>query len=284
MKNKLLSILFLLSGYNMLYEGCEVISMLNILNGNISSLIMTNNNLISYTEALNIFGSDSDITSIYYVCKTLREQLKELILFNIFNNKTIFNKFKNQFNIIVNNFKNNNLYDIKDSLDIINSLKNNGRLDDNLGYLYWLKSSNTFKKILSEDLLKNKDKIIKICNNYYLNYNTIMNYFNSLINLTLSVYTANIEYDERFNKINPFEWSKLLNASLLKPITNNTPEEKLNLVFFISQPLYFSVMFENGYKTLTGNDCSIKKLYVNYKVTLNTFCNNVLPDLGVLLL
>ncbi len=277
-------ILFLLSGYNMLYEGCEIISMVNTLNGNMSSLIMSNNNLLSYKEILNIFGSDSDVTSIYNICKTLREQLKELIIFNIFNNKTIFNKYKNQFDLILNNFKNNNLYDIKESLNIMNSLKNNGRLDNNLGYLYWLKSSNTFKKIISDDLLKNKDKIIKICNSNYLNYNTIMNYFNNLITLTLTVYTANIEYEQRYKKINPFEWSKILYPSLLKPITKNTPEEKINLVFFISQPLYFSVMFENGYKNMYHLDCSIKPLFKskknNNKITYNTLVKNISNYIG----
>ncbi len=272
-------ILFLLSGYDMLYEGCEIISMLNTLNGSISSLIMSNNNKLNYTEVLNIFGSDSDITSIYYICRTIREQLKDLIIFNIFNNKTIFNKFKNQFDIIVSNYNNNNLYEIKDSIDIITNLKNNGRLDNNLGYLYWLKASNKFKNIIQEDLLKNKDKIIKICNDNFLNYSTILNYFNNLITLILSVYTANIEYDERFTKINPFEWAKLLKSSLMKPITKNTPEEKLNLVFFISQPLYFSVMFEKGYKNMYHIDCVIKPLF-NKPDSYNTLVKNISNYIG----
>ncbi len=278
-------VLLLLSGYNMLYEGCEIISMLNTINGNISSLIMSKNNLLCYTEVLNIFGSDSDITSLYNICKTLREQLKELIIFNLFNNKTIFDKFKNQFDNIVSNYNNNNLYEIKDSLDIITNLKNNGRLDNKLGYLFWLKSSNKFKNILKEDLLKNKEKIINVCNNNYLNYTTVMNYFNNLISLSLLVYTANIEYDERYNKLNPFEWAKKLNSSLLKPITKNTPEEKLNLVFFISQPLFFSVMFNNVYKNMNYLDCKIKPLFTikvdNKPVTyFNTLVKNISNYIG----
>ena len=270
-------ILFLLSGYDMLYEGCEIISMLNTINSNISSLILNESNKLKYEEILKIFGSDSDLTSIYNICKLLKHKLKDLIVYEIFNNKTIFDKYKYEFKTLINEYNNNNFYLIKDSLDVLNSLKNNGRLDSNIGYLYWLKSSNKFKNILRANIINNKDRIIKICNEFYLNSDTILEYFENLIDLTLLVYTINIEYDERYNKINPFDWAKKLTPSLLKPIIKNTPEEKINLVFFISQPLYFSVMFDTGYKNMYALDCSIKPLFKDYK---NTLVNSISNYIG----
>jgi hypothetical protein len=77
-------------------------------------------------------------------------------------------------------------------------------------------------------------------------------------------------------KNNPFIEAKKINSYLLKTVNNI--EDQLNYAFFISQPLFFSVMFENGYKTVTSSfDCNIKKYS---KGRLNTLCNNIGSYIG----
>lgn len=269
------TILLLACGYNLLYEGCEVICMLKAINNNPTSLMGGEGRYVKYNEMRQIFGSNSDITSIHMVCKLLREKLSDMLIYTIYSKPRILENFRNQYNYILDEYKKKNYNAILESLDLMHWLYNNGRLDTNKGFLHWIKSSGIFRKILLNDL--NRTEINKICNQYFLNYTTIMNYYDILIDIIINVLSADIEFDEDYNVTSPFKWASVLNSNLLKIVTKNTIEEKLNLCFFLSQPYYFSVIFKSGYKSLRSVDCAIKPFVKGW---LNTFCTDISSYIG----
>jgi hypothetical protein len=271
------TILLLACGYDLLYESCEIICMLHAINNNITSLIYTSNKNIKYEEMRKIFGSDSDVTSIYMVCKLLREKLNNMLIYSVYNNSSVLEKFRGEYINILKEYKRRNFNAIKDSVDLMNWLYNNGKLDTNKGFLYWIKSSNRFKNELMLELTKYSNDIYKICEQFYLNYDIIIKYYENLIYTIINILSAEAEIDEDYKMISVFKWAKKLNSNLLKVVTHNTIEEKLNLCFFISQPLYFSVMFTNGYKNLNNEYCNIKPFIKNW---LNTLCINISSYIG----
>jgi hypothetical protein len=157
----------------------------------------------------------------------------------------------------------------------MNWLYNNGELNIEKGFLYWVKSSGIFKKTLLCDINKHSSIIKSICDSYYLNYDKIIDYYENLVNLIINILTADIEYDAEYKKINPFIEVKNINSYLLK-VVNTTVADKLNYAFIISQPLFFAAMFENGYKNISSNNCSIKQ----FKGKQNTLCTNIGSYIG----
>lgn len=267
-------ILYISAGFNLLFEACQVISMLKVI-GDMSNIIKNENNKFLYNNIIEIFGSDSDITSIYKITSLLRNHFPSLLVYNIFNSASL-EKYKTQYMTIFKEYKRKNYTQIKDSIDLMNWLYNNGELNETKGFLYWIKSSGLFRNLLLNDIYKNQESIRQICDNYFLNYNKVIEYYEFLINLSINIITADAEYDADYKKINPLVEVKNINSYLLKTV-NSSIEDKLNYAFFISQPLFFSVMFENGYKTMTTNDCSIKPLF---KGVLNTLCSNIGSYIG----
>jgi hypothetical protein len=63
----------------------------------------------------------------------------------------------------------------------------------------------------------------------------------------------------------------------MKVITKNTIEEKLNLCFFLSQPLYFSVLFKDNYINMGAKECKIKPFIQN---KYNTLCSDIGSYIG----
>jgi hypothetical protein len=197
------------------------------------------------------------------------------LIYKIFDN-AVLEQYKIKFNNILSEYRRKNYNEIKESLDLMNWLYNNGELNETKGFLRWIKSSGTFKKILLNDINKYKESIKTVCDDYFLNYNKVIEYYEYLINVSINIITADIEYDADYKKINPFVEVKNINPYLLK-VVNSSIEDKLNYAVFISQPLFFSVMFENGYKTLSTRDCSIKPLFGK---ELNTLCTNIGSYIG----
>ena len=275
MEEKDSNILYICAGFNILLDGCEVLTMLKTIS-DISGIIKYENNNYYYDEIKNIFGSNSDITSIYKITSLLKNTFSNLLVYTIFNNLNILEQFRSKYNNILKEYKRRNYSEIKDSIDLMNWLYNNGYLNSDKGFLHWIKSSGTFKKLLLDDIYKKTSEINNLCNNYYLNYNKVIEYYENLINLITSILSADIEYDKEYKKINPFKEAEKINKYLLKAV-NTTIEDKLNYAFFFSQPFYAAVMFENGYKTLTKNDCNIKNFV---KGKLNTLCNNISSYIG----
>jgi hypothetical protein len=250
-----------------MYEMIEVISMLNTINNNIGSL----------TES-NLFSSESDITSLYRICKTLKTNLSQMYLYKIYNEARILNNFKDEYNMIRLLYIKGKYNMILDSLDTMNWLYHNGLLDTDKGFLYWLKKSLKFKNILMNDLNKNKLNIQKICSEYSLNYNSIYTYYENLINNIISILSANIFSDMDYNIINPLIKASELNIDLMKIISKNTIEEKLNICFFMAQPRNFSVIYDDNYINMYRTKCNIS--YNKSLKKLNTLCNNISSMIG----
>jgi hypothetical protein len=268
-------ILYICSGFNILLEGCEILSMLGAIS-DMSGIIKYENNNYYYNEIKNIFGSDSDITSLYKITSLLKKTFSDLLVYKVFNNLNILEQFRSIYNNILKEYRRKNYSAIKDSMDLMNWLYFNGFMNSEKGFLHWIKSSGTFRRLLLDDINKKTTQINNICDSYYLNYSKVIEYYENLVYLVISILSADIEYDKEFKKSNPFLEAKNINSFLLKA-ANKSIEEKLNYAFFLSQPLFISVMFENGYKTLTTYDCSIKKFV---KGTLNTLCNDIGSYIG----
>lgn len=271
------TILLLSSAYNLLYEGCEIVCMLNTINGNIGSLMDEADLKISYENIRNIFGSDSDITSLYNICKLLKTKFNNMYVYTIYNNKTILDTFKREYIAIYNEYKKNNFSKIKDSLNLMNLLYYNGRLDSDKGFLLWIKLSGRFRKMLSDDIMKYNLSIEQFCKQYNLKSSTIKAYYNNLIDLLIPIISADADYEMDYNMINPFMWAKKLNSTMLKIVSKNTIEEKINICVFLSNPLFVSVMFVEGYKNMSNVVCKIKPFI---KGTLNTLCTNIGSYIG----
>ncbi len=272
MEEKDAVILYICAGFNILLEGCQVLSLIKTI-GDISGIIKEEH----YNEVKSIFGSNSDISSLYKILIIFKNTLPNMLVYKVLNDLNVLEKFRTYYMDILKQYKRKNYSSIKDSIDIMNWLYHNGVLDTERGFLHWIKSSGTFKKLLLNDINKHSDQINKLCNDYYLNYNKIMEYYENLINLIISILSADIEFDKELKKISPFIDAIKINSYLLKTVNYNI-EEQLNYAFFISQPLYFSVMFEDGYKTVTsGYNCDIKKYS---KGRLNTLCNNIGSYIG----
>jgi hypothetical protein len=268
-------ILYICAGFNILFEGCQILAMLSAIS-DMSGIIKNENNNYYYTEIKNIFGSDSDITSIYKITSLLKKTFSDLLVYKVYNNLNVLEQFRGIYNNILKGYIRKNYTEIKESMDLMNWLYNNGFMDSDKGFLHWIKSSGTFKKLLLDDINKHSRQIENVCNSYYLNYIKVMEYYENLVYLVISILSADIEYDKDFKKTNPFLEAKNINNYLLKAV-NKSVEDQLNYAFFLSQPLFISVMFENGYKTLTTNDCSIKNFV---KGNLNTLCNNISSYIG----
>jgi hypothetical protein len=103
-----------------------------------------------------------------------------------------------------------------------------------------------------------------------------MIYYENLIDLLILVISADTEYSIEYNMENPFSEAKKLNSYLLKIVTDNTIEEKINLCFFLAQPTNFACYFNKYYINMRTLVCSIKP----FKNTLNTFCKNIGSYIG----
>ncbi len=184
--------------------------------------------------------------------------------------------FKGYYDDIVLKFKNKNYTTIKESLDIMNHLYNNGMLDTTKGFLSWIKFSNKFRKMLIDDIDKNKNEINKICNDYYLNYKVIMDYYDYLITLIIKILSAELEYDEEYGEISVFKWTYKLYSNMMRLVKQNTVEEKLNISFFMAQPLYLCVSFDNKYINMKEESCNIKQLIIPPRTKYNnTLCSMI---------
>ena len=266
------AIMLLASAFDINSECCEVISLIKSCNA-LPSSIASNDN---FRNMYDIFKSNSDITTIYYIVSMLRKKLPNLYVYTVHNKPHIMMMFKGYYDDIVTKFKNKNFNNIKESLDIMNHLYNNGMLDTPKGFLSWIKYSNKFRKMLMDDINNNIDMINKICTDYYLNYKVIMDYYDYLVTIITKILSAELEYDEEYGEISVFKWTKKLHSNMIRLVLQNTVEEKLNICFFMAQPLYLCASFNNMYINMNMKECIIKQLFIPPKTKYNnTLCNMI---------
>jgi hypothetical protein len=276
--------LLLATGYNIQLEMLMIISMLDTLNGSILSLAgfnKKNSKIQEYDNFIKTFKSKSDIISIYKIVNLFYGYLNEMNIFKLYdswvNNGNIINRFKNDYYNKVKIYKNTiekygftiNKNIIPELLikdwNLFNYLKNNGILENDNGFMNYIYSSDSFKEFIYNDLKKYNNKIKKICDDNYLNYNKIIIYFDNLFNYIKSIITSERDMEKDFNEISPLLWVDSLSNQLITSLVNNNIEEKIINCFLFSNPLNIAIKMNNKYKSINRNkDIYIRKIFNNY--------------------
>lgn len=275
------NILLLGAGYNIITEACMVLSLLkavSVINPNISSLVKQTGKFIEIERLRNRFGSDSDISSLFSICKTLQDELKNLELFKLIeqykkgggslDNSLYKIKYENMCTLYYK--KEYKKMESVETYNLFNWLHHNGKLDMKIGFLYWLGKSGLIQTKMKNNITMNISLIETICDRYYLSTSVILDYLNKLTVNILNIITAKKDIDEKTEE-GVLDWVIKLRPTLLKNLKNNTVEFKLNLCFFFAQPL---IAVKNGSSYIdmhAGGDLVINTLFNQ----LNTLCTTM---------
>jgi hypothetical protein len=271
-------------GYNIGLEMLEIISMLKSIDGSILSLAgmdLKNPKIQEYDNFIERFKSNSDIITIYKICKLLRENLR----FNIYK---FYDSWLNEENFIINyrnmyydkikkfrkyNFtvdKNKIPKDLIEDWNLLNSLKQEGKLDKDSGFLNYIYQSSFFKRELMKDFDKSKIKIL--CDANYLNTNIIMKYFENLYIHITSVITSERDKEKDFEEQSPIDWIENLSNGLNNSLVKNTIEDKIINCFLFSNPLNVAFKENNRYKSMNNyNIVNIPRIFNK----INTTCYGI---------
>jgi hypothetical protein len=295
--------LLLATGYNIQLEMIMIISMLDTINGSILSLAgfnKKNNKIQEYDNFIKKFKSKSDIISIYKIVKLFYGYLNEMNIFKIYkswlNNGNIINIFKNNYYSKVKIYKSIfNRYgftidkniipkELVNEWNLFNELKINGILENNKGFINYIYSSNIFKEYILDDYKKYNSKIKKICDDNYLNFHKITNYFENLFVYIKAIITSERDMEKDFNEISPLLWVDSLSNQLITSLYENSDdsssdsiiEEKLLNCFLFSNPLNIMIKINNKYKSINGNkEIVLRRIFQNYDSCcyIGNFCH-----------
>jgi len=279
MDEKQSTILLLGAGYNIMLETIMVLSLLQAISNimpTVSMLVKLSGKYIEIDKIKNIFGSDSDITSLYYICKKIQDSLPNLELFRMMDiyrkggstlDSTMYIK---QYNELVLLFRNKEYIKIgAKNKNLFNWLQNNGKLDNNIGFISWLSESGVLENKFIQDIKKNKNEISRICDIYNLNYTIIDIYLYKLIRNMICI--LGMKKDDTMYKINVFDWVKNITPYFTKNLKSDLVEDKLNICFLYAQPL-IAVRKDSNYMTLRdGSEININMLFNQP----NTMCNTL---------
>ena len=272
------NILLLGAGYDIIIETCMVLSLIKSmgLQPNISSLIKQTGKFIDMEPLKKLFGSDSDITSLYMITNQLSHYFKTLELFNFIEQYKKNNSMdKSEYYIKYIELK--NIYYKKEykklgshAYNLFNWLHHNGKIESHTGFLYWLNKSNLIQTKIKVNIINNKMMISNICTQLHLNESIILIYLEKLLLNVLSIVTSKKDDDENLDE-NVFDWVKKLRPTLLKNLTNNSIEFKLNLCFFFAQPL-IAVRNNTHYMSMKDGSDIFPSMLFNQA---NTLCNSL---------
>ena len=275
--------LFYSSGFGVLNENIQIIALLRSCSYNVTSLAkmidIKRNDFINLFKKFN--DSKSDILAIHKICSLIRKQFSKLILFEIIGKK-IPQKYKNEYDMIVKSFKENKftvdpnkrLKFVKD-INLLNRLKNQGKLDSNNGFLYWLSQSNKLKEDIFNDIKSRADEIIRFCNTNYLNPSIISKYFEELYNIYLIISTIDKDIDKKFNEKNPLVAISELKNNFNRTLTYGTIEEKLLYSYILANPVNIAVKKEKYILINGGLSANIQFSFFKISNNYNTLCSGV---------
>ena len=270
------------SGYNIVTEIIEIISMLRTINNNILSLASKDGKYIDFNNFYNFHKNNkSDLIVIHKIIKLLKNEFKQMKIFKLSeNNKDFMNDLKKKYYNLVREFnrtKNKDKFSIE-IRNILNYLKNNGKINSNSGFLYMLSmDKETFNSIL-KDTEKYKDKLIKWCKNNYINYDTIKLFFEKYLEVLLKIITSKKDYDEKLEELNSLEWIKTLSSSFRRNLSKGDIEEKIVNTFLISYSENLAIKLNSNdkqYHLIKGNlKASHSKIYRGSNID-NTLCQDL---------
>lgn len=276
--------LLLAEGYDILLDTCEVLSLLNACNNNLSSLAIKNkknNKIIEFEPFYKRFKSNSDIQSVSSICKIFRKKIN-FSIYKIINNKGyIYKRFKPEYEKILNIYKKYNFTyeppkEYLNDWNILNWLKFNGKLNMTNGFLYWLGKSGRFKNILINEIKDNFHLIEKICEEESIDANVIKKYFLNLTELLIGIISADKDIDTKYNEESIFNWIDKIKPTLQKPLPYLTEMNKIDIVFIFSNPLNISILMnysDHHYTLLKNNQIAgLQTTFLNGPV--NTLLDN----------
>ena len=273
--------LLLGSGFDIEIEIIEILSMLTACNYNISSLIgkkKDNPKFIELDNFKNLFTSENDILGIYKICKVIKSNLSTLTVFKLilfFKSGKYINIYKKLYQKIVKKFQKykftlNPPEDLVNDWNILNWLKENGKLysKENIGFKFWLSKSKYFSEMLLKNIEINKNKILKLCERYYLNYNVILKYLEVLISYNIGYFTSDKDLEKDYEE-SPFDYIKKIN-NLKYILKDNSIENKITTSFILSNPLNIGIKLDSKDNSFTSIKDPSTKLDFN-KLFRNNF-------------
>nr|QFG74274.1 MAG: hypothetical protein [Megaviridae environmental sample] len=281
-------VIFLLycSGYNVLNLGLQIITLLSTISYNISSVVAAKDNskFIEFDKFYKIFSNNkSDIVTIISITNLIYKNLYSLKIFKFFHSNKFLIKYKRIYQKYINEFKkfkftvdpSTSLIYLKD-LNLLSRLKNQGKLDDDKGFLEWLSNSSIFKNELVNDIKNNSNKIKKLCETYFLNYNIIDKYLNNLIDTFFTINTIEKDLDNNYNEQNPFIFFKEnFSSNFMRTLKYFTDEEKIIYSFLMSNPLNIGVKYDNKYINMYSNKYKLMPSFFNISNYKLTTCKNI---------
>jgi len=271
-------------GYDIGLEMLEIVSMLKSIDGSILSLAgfnLRNPKIQEYDNFINRFKSNSDIITIYKICELLRKNLR----FNIykfykswFEDQDFITKYRNMYNDKVKKFKKYNFTvdknkipkDLIDDWNLLNSLKQEGKLDKDSGFLNYIYKSSFFKNELYKDF--DNGKIKKLCDDNYLNPDIIVKYFENLYIYIKSIITSERDMEKDFDEQSAISWIENLRNGLLNTLVKNTIEDRIINCFLFSNPLNVAFKENNDYKSMNNYNTVIFPKIFN---KINTTCYGI---------
>lgn len=283
--------LLIASGYNIQFEMIQILSLLDVLNGSILSLAMKNvknKNIQEYDNFLKKFKGSSDLLTIYKIIKIFDIIIKKMNIYKLYtgngsNNSNIFINFKNKikmfkkFNINITNL-NNIPIELKKDWNILNWLKENGKLNDD-GYLYYIYTSDEFKEYIYNDY--NKNEIKRLCYENFIDYKKIELYFENLFNYIKSIISAERDMEQDFNEESPFKWINNISSTLQLSLIENNLDNKIINSFLLSNPLNIAININNEYRSINKYmKVDFRKIFnnidtFNYGISNYVYYNNI---------
>lgn len=231
-----------------------------------------------------IFGFyNSDITMYYKISNLIKSRLSHLYPFKI--NKSEIKKLKNVYDELINYYIDNideinkNPFEppkkLFNDINLFNTIRNEGYLNQtekekdkilNRGFSLWLKKSSYVNNKLKENLNEYKMDIKKICDDYYLNENTINSFLQNYFWKQFDILTAisNLEEDEKTE--DPFEFVKNnFSSNFQREFSQYDLHTKINLCF--AYPYSSNIIFRP--------DINKPDEFINYKGKSKTFIKKI---------
>ena len=274
-------------GYDIGLEMIEITAMLKSLDNSILSLAgfnLKNKKIQEYDKFIGRFESNSDLLTIHKICKLLRDSFK-LNIYKFYkswiNNEDFITKYKNYYIDIVRKFskypftidKKRIPEDLIDDWNLLNSLKQEGKLDKDVGFLNYIYQSSVFRDELMKDFNKIKNgKIQRLCEDNHLNTNIIMKYFENLYIFIISVITSERDMEKDFKEQSAISWVENLKDGLVNSLVKNTTEDKIINCFLFSNPLNIAFKENTKYKSMNNYETVI---FPRIFKKINTTCYGI---------
>ena len=235
----------------------ELIIFLELISYSIKSII--NTDLYTINKFNKLYKNNkikSDIIFLYEIIKNFKNEFSDLKVFNI-------NKIKNiifaKCNEIYDIYR-NNLISYKTELDVelwcqLYNLKNNNKNEKD--YILKILYSKEILNIFELDIDKNKNKIIKWCNDQYLNSKIIFSFLEKLYTTYLGLLKPDTNNKIILHNIESIIWAKKFSSNFNKCLTDYTIDEKIIRSFMYGYPMQFAMINNNNLITILNNTFNI---------------------------